>query len=35
MVIPGKKRAVFGREAAIVEPHLVQFDRHDGLVLLY
>lgn len=34
-VVPGKKRAVLVREAAFVELHLVQFDRNDGVVLLY
>ena len=34
-MIPGKKRAVLGREVAMaVEANLVQLDLHDGAVIL-
>ncbi len=32
--IPGKKRAVLGRDVATVESHLVQFDLHNDSVIL-
>lgn len=33
-IIPGKKRAVFGRDVAVMEPHLVQLALHNGTVIL-
>ena len=34
-VVPGKKRAVLGREVAVVvEAHLLQLDLHNGAIIL-